>query len=223
VSFRLIPAALFAVALLGAGSRPAPLIVYSAPAGDRPAGADRIHPTDAILPNGRIAAPAGNAIFIGTAPLGITLTPDARYAIVANAGTTLAGGVAPMLGLTAGYSLAVVDPVRMRLASTYSDPASAFFMGIAAARDPGALGRTIVLAGDPVASSVRVFDLDGQGTLTPERTIALPPQSGRRVFPGPTWSRAPEGSRPMPRSTRRRRNPSSRPQPSTRPVRPRWP
>ena len=83
---RPILTALLAAVLLGAASRPAPLIVYSAPAGLRPAGADRIHPTVAVLPDGRVAAPAGSSLFVGTNPLGVALSPDGRYAIVSNDG-----------------------------------------------------------------------------------------------------------------------------------------
>jgi hypothetical protein len=73
-----------AAVLLGAAHKPAPLIVYSAPAGDRPAGADNVHPTNAILPNGRIAAPVGSSVFVGTNPLGMALSPDGRYIVVTN-------------------------------------------------------------------------------------------------------------------------------------------
>lgn len=158
MSFRPIAAALFATVLLGAGSRPAPLIVYSAPAGTRPTGPDKIHPTTAILPNGRIAAPAGANVFVGANPLGFALTPDERYAIVSN-------DAAPP-----NSSLSVVNVKTMRVAGEYKDPQASFFVGVAAARDPSDSSQTLVLASDAAAGAVRVFDLDASGTLTPAGT-----------------------------------------------------
>jgi DNA-binding beta-propeller fold protein YncE len=177
--------ALLAAVLLGAGSRPAPLIVYSAPAGSRPAGPDRIHPTVAVLPNGRVAAPVGASLFVGTDPMGVALAPDGRYAIVSNDG---AGSGASTLGLatslTSGYSLCVVDAKTMRIVSVYRDPAASFFMGVAATTDPNDATRTIVLASDGAAGSVRVFNLDASGQLAPDGApIALTAASGRRAFP----------------------------------------
>jgi DNA-binding beta-propeller fold protein YncE len=183
VSFRLIPAALLAAALLGAAVRPSPLIIYSAPVGDRPAGADRIHATDAILPNGRVAAPAGTSLFVGAGTLGMALSPDGRYAILANAGSPLAALPAvAQSGLVAGSSLTVVDVATMKLSAVYRDPAASFFMGVVAARDPRDASRTIVLASDGATGTVRVFALDN-GALTPEESIALPAQHGTRALP----------------------------------------
>ncbi|MGB8626048.1 MAG: hypothetical protein WCD03_07770, partial [Candidatus Cybelea sp.] len=150
--------------------------MYSAPAGVRPAGADRVHPTDAILPNGRIAAPAGTSVFVGTGTFGMALSPEGRYAILSNAGSAFAGSpsAAAQTGLVAGPSLTVVDVLTMRPASVYRDPSAAFFMGVATARDPKDPSRTIVLASDAATSAVRVFDLEAGGTLTPETSIPLP-------------------------------------------------
>lgn len=159
--------------------------MYSAPAGVRPAGADRVHPTDAILPNGRVAAPAGTSLYVGTGPLGLTLTPDGRFAVLANSGTILGGAASPATdGLVAGDSLSVVDANSMRLVSSYQSAGASFFMGVAAARDPADPSRTIVLASDAAAGAVRILDLDAGGTLTPERTINLPESNGLRAFPG---------------------------------------
>ncbi|HEY6327183.1 MAG TPA: alkaline phosphatase family protein [Candidatus Cybelea sp.] len=159
--------------------------MYSAPAGVRPTGADRIHPTSAILPNGRIAAPVGESLFVGANPLGLALSPDGRYAIVSNGGngsatmTLASGGM-----LVRGYSLAVVDTRSMKLASVYHDASASFFMGVAAARDPSDASRTIVLASDGGAGVVRVYDLDAAGQLTPEaQPIALSAQGSRHAFP----------------------------------------
>ncbi len=177
-------AAAFAVALLGAASPANTLVAYYAPAGTRPAGADRIHPTDAILPNGRISAPAGVSLFAGTNPLGLTLTPDERFAIVVNGGGGGSLNALPAVaGLVSGSSLVVVDARRMEVASAYQDPSASFFMGVAAVRDPNDASSTIVLASDVATGTLRVLALDGAGRLTPEPTIALPADGARKAFP----------------------------------------
>ncbi|MEO6834567.1 MAG: bifunctional YncE family protein/alkaline phosphatase family protein [Candidatus Tumulicola sp.] len=176
-----------AAALLGAAPRPASLIVYSAPAGDRPAGADAVRPTTAILPNGRTAAPAGRSVFVGTNPLGMTLSPNGNFAVVSNDDERTGGLVIPRTELppAIGYSLAVVNTQTMTLASVYRDPSATFFMGVAAVRDPRDPARTIVLASDGAHGVVRVFDLDDGGRLAPEPgAIPLPPSvRGGRAFP----------------------------------------
>lgn len=172
--------------MLGAAPRPVPLIVYSAPAGDRPAGADALSPTNAILPNGRIASPTGRSALVGTNPLAVAVTPDGRFAIVTNDDDRTTGPSIPNVPTppAIGYSLAVVNTQTMTLASVYRDSSSAFFMGVAATADPNDSSRTIVLASDAARGLVRVFDLDSSGRLTPEdRTIALPASAGRRAFP----------------------------------------
>ncbi|HTU82442.1 MAG TPA: hypothetical protein VMF61_09955, partial [Candidatus Acidoferrales bacterium] len=172
-----------AAVLLGAVRQP-PLIVYTSPAGDRPAGADAAHPTDSVLPNGRLAAPAGKTIFVGTNPLGMALTPDGRYAVVTNDDQRTGGLPIPDAQLQIGYSLAVVDTATMRLVSVYRDPSAAFFLGVAAAPDPSDPSRTIVLASDGGGGVVRVFDLDAAGQLTPQaQPIALPANAGWRPYP----------------------------------------
>lgn len=145
--------------------------MYSAPAGSQPAGPDRIHPVNAILPNGRIAAPAGTSLFVGGTPLGFALSPDGRYAIVSN------DAPAP------NSSLSVVDTKTMRVASEYRDPTAAFFLGVAAARDPSDPTRTLVLASDAAAGAVRIFDLDASGDLTPESNAIALSVVGREALP----------------------------------------
>jgi DNA-binding beta-propeller fold protein YncE len=131
-----------------------------------------------VLPDGRIAAPAGATIFVGTNPMSVALTPDGRYAIVGNdeQQTTApaplprdAGAIVP------GYSLAVVDTRTMRIASVYRGPSLTLFVGLAALRDPADPTRTIVLASDGANHLVRVFDVSADGTLAPEvRSIPVP-------------------------------------------------
>lgn len=171
-----LAAALAAVLLGAVPSRPA-LTVYSAPAGDRPAGASRLEPADAILPDGRTAAPAERAVFVGTNPLGVTLTPHGRFAIVTNDNQDPASaGAPPAIApyVRAGYSLSVVRTGSMQLASIYAAPGLALFCGLAALRDPAHPSRTIVLASDGANNLVRVFDLDARGVLAPEASVAVP-------------------------------------------------
>ena len=138
----------------------------------RPSGPDKIHPATSILPNGRIAAPAGTSLFVGTNPLGLALSPDGRYAVVSD------DAPAP------NSSLAVVDTKTMRIVNEYRDPSAAFFMGVAVARDPADPTRTLVLASDSNLSAVRVFDLGSAGELSPDgQPIQLPRSSGARAFP----------------------------------------
>jgi DNA-binding beta-propeller fold protein YncE len=140
--------------------------MYSAPAGVRPAGADRIDPADAILPNGRIAAPAGASLLVGTGALGMALSPDGRYAILSE--TT---------------ALGVVNLETMQLASAYQKPPASFFMGVAATRDPQDPTQTIVLASDAAAGAVDVFNLDPSGTLIAQTALALPSQHPGHALP----------------------------------------
>jgi YVTN family beta-propeller protein len=160
-------AAALAAVLLGAQPhRAAPLAVYAAPAGIRPAGASPIHPTDAVLPDGRIGSPLGVAAFVGTDPLAVAISPDGRFALVGNAEQSAASAAAqPAPGLVAGYSLAVVSTATMRVTSVYASPAVAFFTGLAVVADPASAGATIVLAADGAHNAVRVFDLAQDGTL----------------------------------------------------------
>jgi DNA-binding beta-propeller fold protein YncE len=125
------------------------------------------------------------SLFVGSDPIGLALSPDGRYAIVSNDG---AGSAAPATGsgtaLTSGYSLAVVDAKTMQLVSVYRDPSAAFFMGIAATTDPADASRTIVLASDSAAGSVRIFALDASGQLTADGApVPLPAAIGRKAFP----------------------------------------
>jgi len=182
-----------AAVLLGAAPRSAPLTVYSAPARDRLAGASAERATDAVLPDGRIAAPLGDAIFVGTDPLAVAVTPDGRYAIVANAEQNPNPPSPPRSSsnIVAGYSLTVVDTRTMRIASVYHDPALALFTGLAVTRDPSNLLRTLVLVPDGAHGVVHFFDLNPDGSLTLEQqnvavggfadAIALAP-NGRTAY-----------------------------------------
>lgn len=170
---RLLATAASAAVLFGAAPHRVPLTVYRAPSGTRPAGASTQRATDAVLPDGRIAAPVGTTIFVGTNPQGIALTPDDRYAIVSNDGAS--PGVVPRAGLlVAGDSLAVVDCATMRVVDVFHDPDDAFYAGVTAVRDPRNPAQTLVLASDGPHDAIRVFDLGENGVLSPETSIVLP-------------------------------------------------
>jgi DNA-binding beta-propeller fold protein YncE len=163
-----------AAVLLGA-PRPAAITVYSAPAAARPAGASPERPTDAVLPDGRIAAPLGASTFIGTNPLALAVSPDGRYVIVENAQQNSALGAAPPSepNVVAGYSLAVADARTMRVVSVYRDAALTLFSGVATANDPANPSQTLVLASDGARGLVQFFSLGGDGTLTPTSQVAV--------------------------------------------------
>lgn len=176
MNLRLIVAAASAAVFLGAAPRHVPLTVYSAPSGTRPAAPSAQRPTDAVLPDGRIAAPVGETIFIGMNPQGVALSPDGRFAVVsnddANARMSPPSGA---VGVLAGYSLAVVDTATMRITDAYHDPGTTFFAGVAVVSDPRNPAQTLVLASDGAHDVVRVFDLSYDGKLVAEaRPIALP-------------------------------------------------
>jgi DNA-binding beta-propeller fold protein YncE len=164
-----------AAVLLGAAPRPLPLTVYSAPAGDRPAGASRQQPIDAVLPDGRSAAPLGVSLFVGTNPFGVVTTPDGRFAIVSNdeQDSSLAPPP-PSPELRAGYALTVVDTRTMRVANVFTASGLTLFCGLAALRDPAHPGSTIVLASDGGNNAVRVFTLGNDGSLAQETSIPVP-------------------------------------------------
>lgn len=169
-----IGAAAAVAVFIGAG-RPTPLTVYSSPSGDRVAGQSPQRPTAAILPDGRITAPLGQTIFIGTNPQGVALSPDGNFAIVADAES--APDVAPLAqtsNLTAGYALVAVDTRTMHVVDVYHDARATFSGGVAAVADPRNPAQTLVLATDGVHDVVRVFDLSYTGQLSPEAAIALP-------------------------------------------------
>ncbi len=196
MTFRLFIAAALAAVLLGAVPRPTQLIVYSAPAGERPAGADAIHPTDGVLPDGRLVAPAGKSVFVGTNPLGFALSPDGRFAVVSNDDQRTGGLSIPASEppLAIGYSLSVVDTATMNVISVFHDPSVTFFLGIAAVPNPRDPSTSLIFASDGANGVVRVFDLDATGQLTMEpQTIAIAGRVNGKSFPAGIAA-APDGS-----------------------------
>jgi DNA-binding beta-propeller fold protein YncE len=145
-------------------------VTFGAPAGNKPAGQLRPgDPFDGILPSGRIMKPVGRSAVIGGTSLGVALSPDDRYAIVATAGAT--------------GSLVVVDTATLQVVGRRDAPAgSAPFAGVAAMHDPADPAATVVLASAGAANGVSVFDLGADGSLTPDAvaSIAVPPPRDAR-------------------------------------------
>jgi DNA-binding beta-propeller fold protein YncE len=202
----LASAALVALAGLPAGARAqtAAAVVFDAPAGSRPAGPVSLGaPFGRILPSGRILAPTGVDTVVGMNALGCTLSPNGRYAIVSNDDERDAEATSSFDTVTpGGYSLAVVDTATMRVVGRYRAPATMFFAGLAALRDPADPANTLVLASGGMSGIVYAFDLDAAGQLRPDATpaIAIPAPNDPRLanaghaFPG-TIVLAPRGGR----------------------------
>lgn len=190
VKLRGIIAAALACTLIGAAPLPA---VYTAPAGSRVAGApDRLHPYDLVLPSGRIVSPVGKSVVVGMNALGVTVTPDGRYAIVSNdderEGTAVSRIVPAARG---GFTLAVVNTATMRVASVYHADGDAFFMGIAALKDPARPSQTLVLAAGGPSNKLQFLQLDASGTLHATGSLEMPladdPRFANRGHAYPGW------------------------------------
>ncbi|MBC5815678.1 MAG: bifunctional YncE family protein/alkaline phosphatase family protein [Candidatus Eremiobacteraeota bacterium] len=153
------------VALMGATPT-----VFSAPAGDRPAGAD-------VLPSGRLLAPTGVSVPVGMNSLGVALSPDGRYAIVTNDDEREGSAVnARDPRVVGGYSLAVVDTKTMRVTDIYvAAKKETFFVGISSLSDPANPTQTIVIASEGPSNAVRIFTLSAAGKLAADGApIAMP-------------------------------------------------
>ncbi len=177
-------AVLVSVSQSGSRAQPVSAVVFTAPAGDRPAGpVAATEPFSRILPSGRILHPAGVDVVVGMNALGLTLTPDGRYAIVSNDDERDAAATSAFDGITTGgYSLAVVSTATMRVVGRYAAPKETFYVGLVAIRDPARPANTLVLAGGGASAAVYAFDLDAAGRLTPDavHTIAIPGATDKR-------------------------------------------
>jgi DNA-binding beta-propeller fold protein YncE len=177
VRIRFFAALLAAVALLGAqpqpraSAKPAVPLAFEPPAGYRPAGAlDPADPFAQILPSGRLIVPEGTSTVVGINALGLALSPDGKYAIVANADERRGSATSTLdPRVHGGYSLSVVEVASMRLVEQYRAPDASFFTGILAVPDPLERTRTLVFASGGAKDAVFVFELDSAGHLIPDR------------------------------------------------------
>jgi YVTN family beta-propeller protein len=125
-----------------------------------------------VLPNGRKVTPAGTSLQVGMNPLGLTLTPDGKYAITSNddereGGYTSFVPNAPNLG---GYSLSVIDTTAMTVVSQINS--GSFFIGLQAT---GTGPFTLWASGGP-DNDVKIFSISATGIITAD------PQTPRIVI-----------------------------------------
>jgi len=168
--------------------------VYSAPAGSRIAGAPNpANPYNFILPNGRIVAPIGKSVVVGMNALGVTVTPDGKYAVVSNdderEDVAVSGIVA---GVRGGYTLTVVDTATMTVTDVYHAQKETFFQGIVALQDPAQPATTLVLAAGGPSNTLRLLHLSAGGKLTEDvAPLTLPspddPRYANQKHVYPSW------------------------------------
>lgn len=185
-----ITAAALAFALIGAAPLPT---VYTAPAGSRPAGAPRAaRPYDVILPNGRVVSPVGKSVVVGMNALGVTLTPDGKYAIVSNDDERERSAISRIVpGVEGGYTLTVINTATMGVTDVYRGAHESFFAGVAALKDPAHLRQTLVLAAGGPSNTLHFLQLDSFGRLHESgAALTMPAASDSRYandgrsFPG---------------------------------------
>ena len=169
-----------ACAAFAAPAGAANAVVYGAPALTAPAGHVRGETYRAILPSGRIVSPAGTNTVVGMNALGMTLTPDGRFAIISNDDEREAAVQSAVDPLTfGGFSLVVVDTQTMRVVDRYRSPKESYYAGIVALPDPVAPNRTLVFVAGGPANALFAFTLDASGALRPDAKHAI-------AIPGPT-------------------------------------
>ena len=121
------------------------------------------------LPNGWRLQPAGRHLTLGDLPLNVAVTPDGRFALVANNGL-------------ARPSLSVIDVAKFTVASTF--PLDAAWYGLAISADGSK-----VYVGGAAQNNVQELALAADGTLTRARTFALPAATGDTFAGGLAVSR----------------------------------
>ncbi len=154
-------AALAVVLLAAAPVRP---LVFSAPAGDRLAGAPNAgRPYDAILPNGRTVSPVGDSVITGKQTMGLAVSPNGRYAIVAD-------------DSDGRYALVVVDTTTFTVIGSNGVNGAA---SVVALHDPADPAQTLVIAtGGARSDDVTFFTQTDDGVLTPAGTVHAPSGPG---------------------------------------------
>jgi DNA-binding beta-propeller fold protein YncE len=151
--------------LPSAGSAAA--VQFGAPAGNLPVEHLRGAVYDAVLPSGRIVTPLGTSVVTGAHALGLTLSPDDRFAVVSNTDELAAGlqsAVDPRI--FGGYSLAVVDVATMQVVDRFARSGETYFAGVAAVRDPRDARRSLIFVAGAAGNAVYVFDLETNGHIS---------------------------------------------------------
>jgi hypothetical protein len=123
-----------------------------------------------VLPNGRIAKPAGLSIQIGMNPLGAVLTPDGKFLITTN-DDEREGGLASYQSPInrGGYTLSVVDTATMTVVSQISSSAR-FFVGMVAT---GSGPYTVWVSGGP-DNDVKLFNISSTGAISAGTPARIP-------------------------------------------------
>lgn len=165
-----------------------------APAGSRVAGAPNPgNPYNVILPNGRIVSPVGKSVVVGMNALGVTLSPDGKFAIISNDDEREAGAVSRIVrSVRGGYSLTVVNTSTMAVTDQYTDENAKFFLGIVALKDPASPSQTLVIAAGGPSNTMQFLHLDPAGKLHAENTfLAIPaptdPRFANQSHAYPGW------------------------------------
>ncbi len=124
-------------------------MVFSAPAGNRPAGAPNAsRPYDLIARDGRTVSPLGTNVAVDPGAQSVALSPDGKFVIVG------------------GASLQVLDAPTLRVVTTLPDAPSPI-LDVAMVRDPADPTRAIVVALSRFGGGeLRFYDLGSDGTLT---------------------------------------------------------
>ncbi len=172
------------------------LTLYSAPAGNRVAGASNPNnPYNVILPNGRLVAPVGRSVVVGMNALGVALSPDGKYAIVTNDDERESSAISRYTQVHGGYSLTVVNTATMAVTDNYTAKDVKLFLGVVALNDPAHPGQTLVIAGGGGNDTILFFHLDSAGKLQQDSSAlqTMPPiptpskplyANTNRAFPG---------------------------------------
>jgi YVTN family beta-propeller protein len=123
-----------------------------------------------VLPNGRIAKPAGTSIQVGMNPLGAVLTPDGKFLITSNDDEREGGFTSYQSSVNlGGYTLSVIDTATMKVVSQISSSAR-FFVGLVAS---GAGPYTVWVSGGP-DNDVKLFSVSTTGAISTGTPARIP-------------------------------------------------
>src|SRR5215813_4017639 len=115
-----------------------------------------------VLPNGRIAKPAGLSIQIGMNPLGAVLTPDGKFLITTNDDEREGGLASYQSSINlGGYTLSAINTATMMVVSQISSSAR-FFVGL---QVTGTGPYTVWVSGGP-DNDVKLFNLSSAGSIS---------------------------------------------------------